>query len=95
MVYIISGRDGDFLMEHLGHIENLGMSAEHGCFLKAPGVSEWTSLTDEMNLDWKKDVLQIFSCASPSLVHDALCDGSNHLLNAIAQITKLELWDRL
>jgi trehalose 6-phosphate synthase/phosphatase len=62
VVYIISGRDGDFLEEHLGHIENLGMSAEHGCFLREPGVKEWTSLTDEMNLDWKKDVLQIFRC---------------------------------
>lgn len=64
VVYIISGRDGQFLDEHLGHISNLGMSAEHGCFLKGPGVKEWTSLTDDMNLDWKKDVLQIFRCTN-------------------------------
>ncbi|KAI5477902.1 trehalose 6-P phosphatase, glycosyltransferase family 20 protein [Pseudohyphozyma bogoriensis] len=60
VVYIISGRDGDFLEEHLGHIENLGMSAEHGCFIKAPGSKKWISLTDDLNMDWKRDVLQIF-----------------------------------
>lgn len=64
VVYIISGRDGEFLEEHLGHIENLGMSAEHGCFLRGPGAKEWTSLTDDLNMDWKKDVLQIFRCKS-------------------------------
>lgn len=62
VVYIISGRDGEFLEEHLGHIPNLGMSAEHGCFIRAPGAKEWISLTDDLNMDWKKDVLQIFRC---------------------------------
>ncbi|GAA5913724.1 uncharacterized protein JCM6883_000026 [Sporobolomyces salmoneus] len=60
VVYIISGRDGDFLESQLGHIQNLGMSAEHGCFLRAPGAKEWMSLTDDLNMDWKKDVLKIF-----------------------------------
>ncbi|KAK4054618.1 hypothetical protein OIO90_003430 [Microbotryomycetes sp. JL221] len=60
VVYIISGRDGAFLEEHLGHIENLGMSAEHGCFLRAPGAKNWSSLTDDLDMDWKRDVLQIF-----------------------------------
>ena len=30
IVYLISGRDGDFLMEHWGDVEGLGLSAEHG-----------------------------------------------------------------
>ncbi|KAM0789442.1 hypothetical protein ACM66B_000265 [Microbotryomycetes sp. NB124-2] len=60
VVYIISGRDGAFLEEHLGHIDNLGMSAEHGCFLRAPGAKNWSSLTDDLDMDWKRDVLQIF-----------------------------------
>ncbi|GAA5948627.1 hypothetical protein JCM3765_004948 [Sporobolomyces pararoseus] len=60
VVYIISGRDGEFLESQLGHIQNLGMSAEHGCFLRAPGAKEWMSLTDDLNMDWKKDVLKIF-----------------------------------
>lgn len=63
VVYIISGRDGDFLEQHLGHIANLGMSAEHGCFIRGPGAKKWISLTDDLNMDWKKDVLQIFRCA--------------------------------
>jgi len=64
VVYIISGRDGEFLESQLGHIQNLGMSAEHGCFLRAPGAKEWMSLTDDLNMDWKKDVLKIFRCKS-------------------------------
>ena len=63
-MFIISGRDGEFLEEQLGHIKNLGMSAEHGCFLRGPGEKEWISLTDEVNMDWKRDVLQIFRCTS-------------------------------
>lgn len=62
IVYIISGRDGAFLEEHLGHIPGLGMSAEHGCFLRAPGAKQWISLTDDLDMDWKRDVLQIFRC---------------------------------
>ena len=60
IVYIISGRDGDFLEEQLGHIPNLGMSAEHGCFIRAPGATKWLSLTDDLDMNWKRDVLQIF-----------------------------------
>lgn len=71
VVYIISGRDGAFLEEHLGHIPNLGMSAEHGCFLRAPGQAKWTSLTDELDMDWKKDVTRIFRCESRLASHSA------------------------
>ncbi|SCZ90655.1 BZ3500_MvSof-1268-A1-R1_Chr9g10911 [Microbotryum saponariae] len=60
VVFIISGRDGDFLEQHLGHIQNLGMSAEHGCFFRAPGAKKWTSLTEHLDMDWKRDVLRIF-----------------------------------
>ena len=41
LVYIISGRDGAFLEQHLGHIKGLGMSAEHGGFIRAPGSRQW------------------------------------------------------
>lgn len=71
VVYIISGRDGEFLESQLGHIKNLGMSAEHGCFLRAPGAKEWMSLTDDLNMDWKKDVLKIFRCKSSPLLFDS------------------------
>jgi trehalose 6-phosphate synthase/phosphatase len=34
LVYIISGRDGGFLEQHLGHLKNIGFSAEHGGFVR-------------------------------------------------------------
>lgn len=60
IVYIISGRDGDFLMQHLGHIKNLGFSAEHGSFLREPGETEWKNLTEHIDMSWKNDVENIF-----------------------------------
>ena len=62
IVYIISGRNGDFLQQHLGHIEKLGMSAEHGCFLREPGAKDWTDLTEDIDMDWMDDVEEIFRC---------------------------------
>ncbi len=60
MVWIISGRDGEFLEQHLGHIENLGFSAEHGGFLRERGSKEWKNLTQSLDMTWMKDVLDIF-----------------------------------
>lgn len=65
IVYIISGRNGDFLQQHLGHIEKLGMSAEHGCFLREPGAHEWTDLTEDYDMGWMDDVEEIFKCGCP------------------------------
>lgn len=62
VVYIISGRDGDFLSEHLGHIKNLGFSAEHGSFLKEPGETKWKNLTEHIDMSWMTDVEEIFRC---------------------------------
>lgn len=62
IVYIISGRDGDFLDQHFGSLKNVGMSAEHGCFLRAPGEDGWLCLTDDLQMDWKRDVVEIFKC---------------------------------
>ena len=50
VVYIISGRDGQFLEQHLGHLENVGFSAEHGGFVRPPkrengGSSEWMNFS--------------------------------------------------
>lgn len=60
IVYIISGRDGDFLMQHLGHIKKLGFSAEHGSFLKEPGETEWKNLTEHIDMSWQNDVENVF-----------------------------------
>ncbi|GAA97381.1 glycosyltransferase family 20 protein [Mixia osmundae IAM 14324] len=60
LCYIISGRDGEFLDKHLGHIKDLGFSAEHGCFLREPGQDTWTDLTESIDMSWKEDVVEIF-----------------------------------
>jgi len=60
LVYIISGRDGDFLEQHLGHINGLGMSAEHGGFMRAPGEKKWTNFTEVLDMSWLHEVEEIF-----------------------------------
>ncbi|KAG0140060.1 hypothetical protein CROQUDRAFT_665689 [Cronartium quercuum f. sp. fusiforme G11] len=60
IVYIISGRDGAFLQEHLGGIKGLGMSAEHGCYLREPGMEDWIDLTGDIEMEWMNDVEEIF-----------------------------------
>ena len=60
VVFIISGRDGEFLEQHLGHLSNIGMSAEHGSFLRLPGQAEWTNLTESLDMSWMSEVEEIF-----------------------------------
>ena len=61
IVYIVSGRDGAFLSQHLGHIKNLGLSAEHGCFIREPSNDGWWNLTDNIDMSWMDDVEDIFN----------------------------------
>ncbi|KZS96206.1 trehalose-6-phosphate phosphatase [Sistotremastrum niveocremeum HHB9708] len=60
VVYIISGRDGDFLEHHFGHLKKIGMSAEHGSFVRSPGADGWSNLTEELDMSWMDEVLEIF-----------------------------------
>ena len=65
VVYIISGRDGQFLEQHLGHLENVGFSAEHGGFVRPPkrengGSSEWMNFTERLDMSWMSEVEEIF-----------------------------------
>ncbi|ETN45523.1 trehalose-phosphatase [Cyphellophora europaea CBS 101466] len=60
-VWIISGRDASFLEEWMGHISELGLSAEHGCFLRRPGSETWENLTESMDMSWQKEVFDVFS----------------------------------
>ncbi|KAF8343102.1 trehalose-6-phosphate phosphatase [Cantharellus anzutake] len=67
VVYIISGRDGAFLDQHLGHLSDVGFSAEHGSFLKEPGgpglagiQREWANLTLSLDMSWMNEVREIF-----------------------------------
>ncbi len=61
-VWIVSGRDQEFLEKHLGDIPGLGLSAEHGCFLRKPFTPKdaWVNLTENLDMSWQKDVLDIF-----------------------------------
>lgn len=60
-IFIISGRDQQFLTKHLGHLDNIGFSAEHGSFIKEPGAGEpWINLTKDFDLSWKGDIRAIF-----------------------------------
>lgn len=58
-VFIISGRDQQFLDQYL-NIDGVGLSAEHGSFIKYPNQS-WRNATEDMDLSWKDDVINIFN----------------------------------
>ncbi|KAJ9611443.1 threalose-6-phosphate phosphatase [Cladophialophora chaetospira] len=60
-VWIVSGRDSAFLNEWMGHISELGLSAEHGCFMRRPGSDDWENLTATMDMGWQKEVMDVFS----------------------------------
>ncbi|KAH0826768.1 glycosyltransferase family 20 protein [Lanmaoa asiatica] len=76
VVYIVSGRDQAFLELHLGHIKHLGMSAEHGGFIRDPsngnrngntasnlatGDEEvWVNFTSQLDMGWMDEVAEIF-----------------------------------
>ena len=60
VVYLISGRDGDFLDEHWGLVENLGLSAEHGSFVRAPEDEDFTNMTETLDMSWMTEVEEIF-----------------------------------
>ncbi|GAP85069.1 putative glycosyltransferase family 20 protein [Rosellinia necatrix] len=59
-VWIISGRDQDFLQKHLGHISELGFSAEHGSFIRYPGSTAWENLAEKLDMSWQPEVLEVF-----------------------------------
>ncbi|CAO3573674.1 unnamed protein product [Mortierella alpina] len=61
IVWVISGRDQKVLEEWLGHIGNLGFSAEHGSFMRQPGSKKWINLTESLDMSWKNDVIEIFT----------------------------------
>ncbi|KAE8144874.1 putative alpha,alpha-trehalose-phosphate synthase subunit Tps2 [Aspergillus avenaceus] len=59
-VWIISGRDQAFLDEWMGHIPELGLSAEHGCFIRKPRSDDWENLAERSDMGWQKEVVEIF-----------------------------------
>ncbi|KJZ73439.1 hypothetical protein HIM_07233 [Hirsutella minnesotensis 3608] len=59
-VWIISGRDQEFLGQHLGHIPQLGFSAEHGSFMRSPESKEWVNLAEKFDMGWQAEVMDVF-----------------------------------
>ena len=63
-VWIISGRDQAFLDAWMGHIPELGLSAEHGSFLRPPDSPDtddaWVNLAASMDMGWQRAVLDAF-----------------------------------
>lgn len=60
-VWIISGRSRVFLEKHFGELKNVGLSAEHGSFVRKPGSTEWENLAATMDMGWKIEVEKVFS----------------------------------
>jgi len=58
-VWIISGRDQAFLDEWMGHIPELGLSAEHGSFIRHPMEDTWENITETFDMSWQQDVIKI------------------------------------
>ena len=73
VVWIISGRDGEFLEQHLGHVKGLGMSAEHGGFMRDPGVEKWSNLTEELDMSWMAEVKEVFKYYTEVCVSCIVC----------------------
>lgn len=59
-VWIISGRDQVFLDTYLGKIPRLGLSAEHGSFMKQAGLNDWIDMLKDADMSWKSVALSIF-----------------------------------
>lgn len=58
-IWIISGRDQAFLEKWMGN-KNVGLSAEHGCFMKDIGSKEWVNLAASFDMSWQEKVDDIF-----------------------------------
>ncbi|KAG2208980.1 hypothetical protein INT47_011120 [Mucor saturninus] len=60
-VWVISGRDEATLDKWLGQVKGIGLSAEHGSFVKYPSSSKWINLLEHFDMGWKHDVVEIFT----------------------------------
>ncbi|KAK6463188.1 threalose-6-phosphate phosphatase [Scheffersomyces coipomensis] len=58
-IWVISGRDQAFLDKWLGSY-NIGLSAEHGCFMKDIGSNEWVNLAESFDMSWQQKVEDVF-----------------------------------
>ncbi|GMC28515.1 unnamed protein product [Saccharomyces cerevisiae] len=68
-IWIISGRDQKFLNKWLGgKLPQLGLSAEHGCFMKDVSCQDWVNLTEKVDMSWQvrvNEVMEEFTTRTP------------------------------
>lgn len=68
-IWIISGRDQKFLEKWLGSkLPQLGLSAEHGCFMKDITSEDWVNLTEKVDMSWQtrvNDVMEEITRRTP------------------------------
>ncbi|MAW62059.1 MAG: bifunctional alpha,alpha-trehalose-phosphate synthase (UDP-forming)/trehalose-phosphatase [Planctomycetes bacterium] len=58
--WVVSGRPSDLLDEWLGKT-GVGLIAEHGASVRAPGETEFRSLTHDLPLGWREEVRAVFA----------------------------------
>lgn len=58
--WIISGRDPSFLGKHFASISSLGLSAEHGAFVRRPSHADWENASGSADKAWQDDAMVIF-----------------------------------
>jgi trehalose 6-phosphate synthase/phosphatase len=58
-IWIISGRDQVFLEKWFGN-KKVGLSAEHGCFMKDVGSENWVNLSAKYDMSWQVKVEEVF-----------------------------------
>ncbi|XP_010525747.1 PREDICTED: probable alpha,alpha-trehalose-phosphate synthase [UDP-forming] 11 isoform X2 [Tarenaya hassleriana] len=61
VVFVVSGRGKDPLSKWFGSCENLGISAEHGYFIRWNSSSEWKTCGLRVDLSWKKMALPVMN----------------------------------
>ncbi|ODV86331.1 glycosyltransferase family 20 protein [[Candida] arabinofermentans NRRL YB-2248] len=68
-IWIISGRDQEFLEKWIGaNYPEIGLSAEHGCFMKKVGDKNWINLAESFDMSWQaivEDVFQRYNGKTP------------------------------
>lgn len=58
--WVISGRDQTFLNHHFGSIQSLGLSAEHGAFVRRPHATAWEDISGSIGTAWQSVIMSIF-----------------------------------
>ncbi|CAO1602933.1 threalose-6-phosphate phosphatase [Xanthoria calcicola] len=59
-LWIISGRNSAFLQKHLGCLGSVGLSAEHGAFVRLANRTDWEIMFPWADITWQETIMAIF-----------------------------------